>query len=292
MVSFPFSSQPVVGVDIQPHEIKLVQLRKTRQRYRIEKAIKSPPLKDWDGITTSLSEMVQKLNLTGMPAAISLPTKLVRMQYLQLPSGMTDAMIEAEIMEQVKKDFPGMNSSLSLDYAVTEQKTGYSDIFFVIARTEQVTQYIQCIKTSGLKLKVIDVDIYALKRIFDTSLPTSKNDVHVKLIQLQRNFILIIADNQEILLHHEWDGVVEWQQVENRIQIFIATFPHKRIHNFAMYGNEKDWLKLAKKQWSCHAHELDLSKNLRWNPHVRLEHENICEFLVACGSAMREMPRW
>lgn len=295
MISFPFFSQSVVGVDIQVHDINLVQIRKTRRGYCIDQALTNKYHKpwDWDDITASLSEMVRQANLAGIPTAISLPAKLVCMQHLQLPSGMTENLIEAEIHAQVNKDFPGMNSSLNLDYVVTEKKTGYADIFFVIARAEHISQYTQCIAASGLKLKIIDIDIYALKRLFEASLPPLKqDDVHVVLIKLQHYQILIITDNQEILLHYEWGIEIEWLQIENRIQVFFATFPHKKIHTFAMFGNEKAWLEKANKLGPCITKELNpwIASNL--DSHINFAAKNMCDFLVASGSAMRDMPKW
>jgi len=268
---------------------------KTRHGYFIEQALtnKYHNSWDWNDITAALSEMVQQANLIGLPAVVSLPAKLVRMQHLQLPSGMSEKMIEAEIHAQVNKDFPGMSSSLYLDYVVTDQQSGCDHLFFVIARAEHTAQYKQCITISGLKLKIIDIEVYALKRMFDASLPPLKQDeAHVLLIELQHYQILIIADDQEILLHYEWGIGIEWLQIENRIQIFLATFPHKKINTVAMFGNEIAWLDMAKKLGSCAIKELNPWSSLNSNSQINFAEKNIRDYFIACGLAMREMPKW
>jgi type IV pilus assembly protein PilM len=283
-----FLSRPRVGIDIQPHAIYLIQLRKTRRGFLVEQTdgfpLSEDKGRDWEAIRIKLADWTRRFGLAGVSAAVSVPAKLVRMQHLSVPLGMPDELIRAEIQAQVERDFPGM-SALSMDYSLLAQKnTGYADIHFVIARLEHISQYIECIQAAGLKLKIIDVDIYALHRMFAASLPPLKqeNDVHSLLFFIRGKWILLIADKQEILFHYEeeWTESEVWLQIENRIR---AAFPTKIVKTVALYANKNEVASLLSAAECSLPYEVFALK-----PSIELAEE----YFLAGGSVLRDMPIW
>jgi len=171
---YPFSSPSLIGLDINPHGLWLMQLRKAGNRFQVELAANERlpeavfvdgKIMEWELIRQVVSQLVNKMGLTGMAAAIHIPAREVHMQKIQIPRGMSDYAIEEEIKMQIKRDFPGLSHSLFIDFSVEKlQQSPYLQVSFAAAREEYISQYVNCIHSSGLKVKVVDVDVYALER--------------------------------------------------------------------------------------------------------------------------------
>ena len=123
-------------------------------------------IKDFESIRYLLAGEVRTRKLAGVAAAIHIPLNLVRMQNIQIPSGLANDAIKEEIKLQLEKDFPGLSDSLAIDFNVEKAEiSGYSNVHFVATREEYISQYVSCINATGLKVKIVDVDVYALKRL-------------------------------------------------------------------------------------------------------------------------------
>ena len=144
------NSPSMVGLDIQPHEIHLVQLKKNKHGFLVERIAKNqlPPtvfaegkISRWEDFGHVLTELVTALGIKGLSATINLPANLVRMQQLQLPSGLTQLEIQDEIHAQLQRELPGMMEVLAIDYtALPSDNADYAAVFFAAARQEYVAQ--------------------------------------------------------------------------------------------------------------------------------------------------------
>ena len=303
----PFSSPPLVGVDIQPHEARLVQLRKTSKGFLVERAaiVEMPDkvfadgkIKDWDKLRLVLANSVREHKLTGIATAINLPTNLVRIQHIKIPTGIPDAAVEEEIKVQVERDFPGLGDSLYIDFSITSaEESGYSDVFSVVTRQEYVSQYIQCINSIGLKTKIVDVDGYALKRIFKFDSISPPEEVYALACKINHSATLCISAGPEIIFQQMFAAYAIDEfllQLKKRIQIFLAAFPGKLITNLAVYGNYPQ-IKIKMEEFDSDGavkiHYPNPFASFLFSPDINHEIDKE-KLLVACGSAMREVPKW
>lgn len=304
-MKFPiFSSTSIIGLDIQPHELRLIQLRKTNKGFWAEKAaiIKMPDeifadskIRNWDGLRQVLAESVQELDLTGAATAINLPVNLVRMQRIQVPIGISDVAIMDEIKIQLERDFPGLGDSLSIDFKIIHpSEPGYLQVFFVVTRQEYVSQYVNCINSTGLKVKIVDVDVYALKRIFNIVPSHHAGEICALACHVNLKASLMIFTEYEIIFHRQWDSENESEfaaQLKNQMQIFLATFSDKKISTLMICGNDLQEINVGwdfEVQYPSPFASIKLSQTLK----QQINQENFPSFLVACGCAMQEVPRW
>lgn len=162
----------MVGLDIRPENLYLVQLKKHRRQWFIKEfvhSVLSPQtlidgrITDWDEVVATLTPLVESRGLKGMPAAISLPQTNVHLQELSLPLGLDGSGIEAEIKLALQHDFPGLVDMFALDYFILPGSNDMK-VVYVVTRQEDVAQYVAAINATGLQLKIIDVDHYALER--------------------------------------------------------------------------------------------------------------------------------
>lgn len=167
-------SSSLVGLDIQPDAIRLVRLKKIKRGFQAKDVIENylpndvfaeGKIKNWELLRSILVDLVNIHQLNGMPTAISLPVNLVRIHQMQMPHGLSEAEIEIELFSYIHNHLPGLTDSLSIDFVSLPQKQAdYNEIFFAATRKEYLSSYIDCVNAAGLKVKIVDVDIYALKR--------------------------------------------------------------------------------------------------------------------------------
>lgn len=172
---YPFLSKALIGLDIQPHAMRLIQLRQSGRRFLAinmaewkwaEPVFAAGKTNDFFVIQAVLSEWVNTMEQQGALAAIHIPIKLVRVHTIQLPIGVSHLEIEMEIHLQMERDIPGMHHSLAIDYRVKKANvSGYCDIHYVATREDYIKEYVQCMNATGLSVKIVDVDEYALKRL-------------------------------------------------------------------------------------------------------------------------------
>lgn len=306
-----FSSNSLVGIDIQSDYVRLIQLVKIKQGFLIERfAAYSLPtgvfaegkVKQWDVLSSLLSEWVHLWGLKNQPVALTLSAHLVRMQRMQVPVGLPPREIEAEIRAQLTRDFPGMTDALAIDYTESMRQAGYSDLLFVATRQEYLLQYVNCIKAAGLNVKIVDVDIYALKRAvsFDLSQSVSVNENVALLYTTHRSILLVMFNQYEILFYQQWekkethDFLVEFK---NRLQIFYATIGNVRIHRLIVCAMAAylTWLPQALAElWEGEVCYPQLFRHFQYAPTIDAQFlaQQASDFLIACGAAMREIPRW
>jgi Tfp pilus assembly PilM family ATPase len=299
----------LVGIDIQSDAVRIIQLRKSRSGCFIEQAaisalpegaVTEGKIRDWDSIGTVLNHLVENLGLAGLGAAICLPVNLVRMQHIYLPSGISDAEIEMEIRAQVERDFPGMNATLCMDFDVVKPKQGRDwKVFFVVSREEYVSHYVKCINSTELNIKIVDVDVLALQRILNFSVLDKPNKVKAMVFEVNDSLMLLLTDGYEILSHQQWsmrDTTDLKSQLIDRIQIMLASVANGEIQKIAIYSDKKYHQELLchEKEHISSVYELDPWIKFRINPHLHIpiHSENSANFLIACGLAMREAPKW
>jgi type IV pilus assembly protein PilM len=292
----------LTGIDIQLHEIRLMQLRKTKSTFIIENIAKvmlpnsiftDGKIKNWRALQTVMTEQVRVLGLKGA-AAVTLPANLVRMQRLSLPTGLSDTAIQEEITAQVQRDLPGVVEALSIDYtAVATAQAPYADVYFAAARQDYVSQLVQCVNQTGLQVKIVDVDIYALKRWvhFATAMPMRWGEVYALVYVCQHWALLLVYNSHEIFFHQQWEISANdlIAELKNRFQMCLAAFHHLTIHKLIVCGME-DCASVIEAE----VYYPDLLASFKQSKLVDnvLLAQQTADFLIAGGAAMQEVPRW
>ncbi len=164
-----------VGLDIQHDGVRCVVGVDCRGRYYVKKlhyqhfasALFSEEGQiDWPGIVFILKRMAADIGLARWPIAIALPFSTVKLQALQLPVGLHDVDIQAEIATQLRRDLPGLQEKLTTDFIVSHAlpQSGLNQIIFAVTKDEVLQPYLDSVSAADLNLNIVDIDLYALKR--------------------------------------------------------------------------------------------------------------------------------
>jgi type IV pilus assembly protein PilM len=293
-----FKRPTLIGLDIQSDGIRLVQLTKHRRQLCVELAVLHPlpddvftqsKLVQWDVLTAALAELVVELGLNGLPAAIGLPAHAIRKQRIQLPLGLTEKEIEFEVIAHIQKDFPGMKEALCVDFSTLPcLNPGYMDIVFVAVKQAYLSHYVASMNAAGLKVKIADIDMYALMRAvrFTEAHSSFSNASNAVLTMTNNEALLIGYDQQDILFHQHWNI--------DKTNEFKLTNPIKTLAVCCSDKKKQACLQAISESWGSAYYYPNPFAHMKVNQVVNASWlaANSGELMLACGLAMREVPVW
>lgn len=164
----------LVGIAILPGNIHIVQLQKRKNAYALVRACRASLPADifsqgkvvaFDGLTKYLREIVQTERLAGLQAAACMPMDLALLQRMRMPAGIEHSAVEAEIAAEVQKHAHSRREKMVMDFQIqSPEASGQLDVIFAVTPEAYITNYQASFAQAGLKLAVMDLDIFALQR--------------------------------------------------------------------------------------------------------------------------------
>lgn len=311
-----FSAALRVGAVVQATEIRLVVIKKMMQRvskknrrlFFVEAACRSAlpegtvvdgKIKNWDVLGKGLSELLHTHRLKGSYAASCLPAHLVWMQRMQLPSGLSGSEMEAEVNAFLKHHLPKIDEALGFDFFPVLLH-GQDDVNVYVAATRKayLFQYVRTLEKAGLKLRTVDVDLYAVVRAVERTVQFSPTTGAQGIVYVDNGTAtLIIFHWPDIKWYQQWelhDFNTLLEDIEHRIQLYDVAFPqHIRIP-LLICGEIKGPTKMA----TLSGHPVATLSSFEWASqfamadHLNKDFMDSFDFLVACGTAMRDFPKW
>lgn len=169
-----FWPQPLLGLDIQAEEIRLLQLQGTLKKKRIKEAIlldlpsgavTDGKIQEAETVGDCLRELVLKHKLETSKVAIALPEQGVVSQRIFVAKGLNEAELEAEMVSHLSHSIPGVTGGLCYDYMVVNSSDSMQDEVLLVATSyANLNIPLSVVQKAGLKVQVVDVDHYALDR--------------------------------------------------------------------------------------------------------------------------------
>jgi type IV pilus assembly protein PilM len=264
-------SRALVGIDINAEEIRLLQLRNTRQSFEVEKyavaplpagAVSQGKIRQMEMVQTALNKLVLETGTAKCPAAIALPVNMVITKRVPAP-----------LADDITHYFPGIQDTLCFDYVADEK-----ELLLVASRSELLNQYKCLLEEAQLKLKIVDVDTFALTRAASLNPPVNGIlDIAPEVTQ-----IIILHERQIIFRQHWQTGNDELllSELNRALQLCQASHQSLRIDSMLMSGRILS--ENVAKNFDIKfipAHPLtDLPQAERW--------------MTCTGLAMREIPLW
>jgi Tfp pilus assembly PilM family ATPase len=246
----PFKKTTQVGLHIDSEGIHLLQLSRVRRHLHIEnfltadctaETIRQGKITSWEIVQSVLSEWVARHRLQGVATTIALPASLVRMQHIHLPKGLTKKEIENEIRLQIPRDNADLAAALEIDFSIVPEKnlTEYK-VFFALTERTYLTDYVHKMSQTGLAIKRVDVDIYALARAM--LYPTPKSAIEdVILLHGSRSQVsfLVVHHATHIVYYQQWEITAlahDWMPLKKAWQFCLATHPYLNLAPVKLQG--------------------------------------------------------
>jgi type IV pilus assembly protein PilM len=175
---FTKKSKAVIGIDIGTHSIKLVELAGAKASPRVvawavvplpagafsENAIANAEL-----VADALNEAMIKSGAKGNMAAVAVSSSHAITKVLGMPADIGELELEEQISIEALHFIPYPIDEVNLDFQIigkSESNDEENDVLLVACRRSIVDDYIDLVESSSLELSYVDIDTYALERVY------------------------------------------------------------------------------------------------------------------------------
>ncbi|MDH5784165.1 MAG: pilus assembly protein PilM [Chromatiales bacterium] len=168
----------ILGLDISTTAIKLLELSKSGDKYRVESyAVEPLPpnsvveknIADVDAVGEAIKRAVKRSNTKLRHAAAAVAGSAVITKVITMPADRSDDEMEADIMNEADQYIPYPLDEINLDFEVlgpSPDDPELYDVLLAASRSENVDVRVEAIEIAGLKAQVIDVEAYAMENAF------------------------------------------------------------------------------------------------------------------------------
>jgi type IV pilus assembly protein PilM len=170
---------PLVGVDIGSSSIKLVQLSRGGNSYRLEGfAVETLPensvsegvIVDAEAVSNVLKQALRRSGVTAKRCAMAVSGSAVITKLINLPADLSEDDIEAQIEVEAGHYIPYPREEVSLDFEVLGPAVRNADLLEILlaaSKTEHVEMRRDVAELAGLAVAVVDVESFAVSNAFD-----------------------------------------------------------------------------------------------------------------------------
>ena len=204
--AFRVYSQSYVGLSLHCEELRLIKVSKMGVKSCVEDfaVIKLPrgfELNRMEELKPLIQESVQAMGLKNCFCAMALSFSEVINKKIKLPNYLNDAEQRLEIQENIQNYFPGISGGVSFDCVRTNDNAkDASNLILVAAREERIKQLKILFDGTGLKLRVIDVDSYALARV--ATILKFTDLTWLIEIDMEQTKMLAVLNGEILFCHH------------------------------------------------------------------------------------------
>lgn len=179
MVSlFKNKQKKLLGIDISSTSVKLIELSRTGNSYRVE-AYAVEPLPENAVVEknindeASVGEAIEKLKLKSrtklQDAAVAVAGSSVITKTIEMSAELTDEQMETDIQVQADQYIPYPLDEVAIDFDVqgpSAKGEGLVDVLLAACRRENVEYRETALGIASLNCKSVDVEAFALERAY------------------------------------------------------------------------------------------------------------------------------
>ena len=168
----------ILGLDISTTAVKLLELSKSGDRYRVESyAVEPLPpnsvieknISDVEGVGEAIKRAVKRSGTRSKFAAAAVAGSSVITKVISMPASLSDDEMESQIQLEADQYIPYPLEEVNLDFEVigpSEDDPERVDVLLAASRSENVDVRVDALDIAGLTAKVIDVEAYAMENAF------------------------------------------------------------------------------------------------------------------------------
>lgn len=172
------SQAPLIGVDISSTAVKLLQLARSGDRYRVEhyaveplppNAVVEKNLVDVEAVGEAIRRAVARAGTRARHAAAAVPGSSAITKIIPMPADLDEDEMESQIELEAVNYIPYPIEEVNLDFEVLGPMPGNPDVVQVLlaaSRSEHVEVRASALELGGLDAKVIDVEAFAIENAF------------------------------------------------------------------------------------------------------------------------------
>ena len=203
-------NQPLVGIDIGTHTIKLVQLKRVGESYQLlhfgvmplmPAAIVDGAIMDASAVVEAIRNLVRMEKIKTKKVATAVSGQAVMIKKIRVPQ-MTEKELAENIQWEAAQHIPFEISEVNIDFQTLpalenseDNPDDQIDVLLVAARKSNVDDYTSLLVESGLNPIVVDADIFALENEYEINHKLEDNVVALVDIGASTMKVNILKNN-------------------------------------------------------------------------------------------------
>lgn len=293
--------QYLIGIDLSPGEVRLLQLKAGKSGMGIAKmgitdlargAIIDGIIHKKAEVHSAIKQVMLAAGVDGGFAAIALPFNSVMTKQIRLAESLTAEECRTEMEANLDYYLPGVSGELCFDFMLADAQNGT----LYAARQQQVSEYMAVVAEAGLTVKIVDIDAHAIMR--GASLFIAPEQLAAILNVDIGSGHLIIFRQTEIIYNQSFNLEQLEQQIRSVLQFCQSTQRNLKLDSLVLSGKVSCLQELSRL-----ANEFQFSIQLA-NPLSALildKESDACSaaaeeissrMLICCGLALRGSPSW
>jgi type IV pilus assembly protein PilM len=169
---------PVVGVDISASAVKVLELSKSGEHYRVERYSVEPlpqnsivehAITEVDQVASAVKRAVSRSGTKVKHIAVAVFAAHVISKVIRMAASLSDKEMQTQIEMEADHYIPYPLDEVNLDFQVlspAEDNPEENNVLMAASRKEVVDDYISVIEGAGLTPSVIDIETYAMENAY------------------------------------------------------------------------------------------------------------------------------
>ena len=240
-------AKPVVGLDISSTSVKLLELSRSGDRYRVESyTVKALPpnavveknIADPAAVAEVVRSMVKQSKTKLKHAAVAVAGSAVITKMIDMPMDLNDDAMESQIAAEADQYIPFPLEEVALDFEVqgiSPRNPDQVEVLLAACRRENVEVRQQVLADSDLIAEKVDIEAYCMERAFE---------LIAEQLEDQEGQVVAIIDIGATMT--TLSVLVDGKTVYTREQLFGGRQLTEEIQR--RYGLSREEAGLAKKQ--------------------------------------------
>jgi len=175
---FDKAPPPMIGLDISSTSVKLLELGRVGERYRVESyavvplppnAVEEKNLVDVEAVGAAISRAVRRAGTRTKNAVAAVAGSAVITKIISMPASLSDQDMADQLTLEADQYIPYPLEEINMDFEVigpSENNEEMVDVLLAASRSENVDVRVAACELAGLTAKVIDVEAFAMETAF------------------------------------------------------------------------------------------------------------------------------
>jgi type IV pilus assembly protein PilM len=174
----PKRNTPLIGLDISSAAVKLLEIGRSGDRYRVEAYAVEPlppnsvvekSITDEQAVGEAIRRAISRCGTRLKQAAVAVAGSAVITKVIPMPANLSDEDMESQIQLEADQYIPYPLEEVNLDFQVlgrSEADPTKVDVLLAASRSENVDVRVAAAELGGLSVKVVDVEAFAMENAF------------------------------------------------------------------------------------------------------------------------------
>ena len=212
----------VLGIDISSTTVKLLELSREGDRYRVEsyavaplppEAVVEKNVNQVETVGTLISDLVVRSKTRAKQAVAAVSGSAVIIKTIAMPAGLSEEDLEAQLTVEADQYIPYPLEEVALDFEELGPVPGREDqvsILLAACRQENIESRVDALEVAGLTPAIMDVEVFAMERalaLLQTQMPVSgPQTIAMVDIGASMTTLSVFADGESVYTREQLFG--------------------------------------------------------------------------------------